>query len=132
MVQEFLEKLCAELSIETVPKLNEGNIFRFAPDIDVALTDLNPGVSMQSVIAACPASRREDLFIYLMKANLLGQGTGNARIGLDRNDKNLTLSLGLPYEINYQVFKEAFEEFVNHVIYWRNAIAKFENEKPMY
>ena len=132
MVQEFLEKLCAELSIDTVPKLNEDNIFRFAPDIHVAITDLGPGVGMQSVISGCPISKREDLFIYLMKANLLGQGTGNARIGLDRNDKNLTLSRGLPYEINYQIFKEAFEEFVNHLIYWRNAIAKFENEKPMY
>lgn len=134
MVQGFLEKLCAELSIAPVPKLNEKKFFffRFAPGIEVSLADLHPGVTMQAEIAPCLTSRQEDLFIYLMRANLLGQGTGGARIGLDGDEKNLTLLLGLPYEMNYKVFKEAFEEFVNHLIYWRDAVAKFENEKTMY
>jgi len=134
MVQGFLEKLCAELSIAPVPKLNEKKFFslRFAPGVEIALSDLHPGVAMQAAISACPKLRREDLFIYLMRANLLGQGTGGARIGLDGDEKNLTLSLGLPYEMNYHAFKEAFEEFVNHLIYWRDVVAKFDNEKTMY
>src|SRR6185503_7483227 len=103
MVHGFLEKLCAELSITPVPKLNEKNfyLFCFSPGTEVALADLHPGVEMRSNICPCPIGKREDLFIYLMRANLLGQGTGGARIGLDDKEKNLTLSLGLPYEMNY-------------------------------
>lgn len=79
-------------------------------------------------VANCPTLKREDLFIYLMRANLLGQGTGGSRIGLDANEKVLTLSLGLPYEMNYKIFKERFEDFVNFILYWREEIAKFENQ----
>ena len=63
-----------------------------------------------------------------MKANFLGQGTGGARIGVDPDDKFLTLSHGFPYEMNYQLFKESIEDFVNYVVYWREEIAKFEQE----
>ena len=134
MVQGFLEKLCAQLSISPVPKLNEKKLylFRFSPGTEITFADLHPGVEMRAVISLCPAERREDLFIYLMRANLLGQGTGGARIGLDEKEKNLTLSLGLPYELNYHAFKEAFEEFVNHLVYWRDVVAKFEKNETVY
>ena len=128
MVQGFLEKLCAELSITPVPKLTEKKnyFFRLRPEIEITLTDLHPGVEMRANISPCPYEEREDLFIYLMRANLLGQGTGGSRIGLDEEEKNLTLSLGLPYDMNYHAFKEALEDFVNHLIYWRDTVAKFE------
>jgi len=133
MVQGFLEKLCADLSITPVPKLNEKKnyLFHFSPETEIALTDLHPGVEMRAVITLCPLGNREDLFIYLMRANLLGQGTGGARIGLDEKEKNLTLSLGMPYEMNYQAFKEAFEEFVNHLVYWRDVVAKIEKNETV-
>ena len=83
---------------------------------------------MQADIAICPNKRKEELFIYLMRANLLGQATGGCRIGLSQNEKVLTLSLGLPYELNYSVFKEKFEDFVNYLVYWRE---EMQNEKPM-
>jgi Tir chaperone family protein CesT len=133
MVQGFLEKLCADLSITPIPKLNEKKnyIFRFSPGTEIIFADLHPGVAMRANISPCPPGRREDLFIYLMRANLLGQGTGGARIGLDEKESNLTLLLGLPYEMNYHAFKEAFEEFVNHLVYWRDVVAKFEKNEPV-
>jgi len=133
MVPKFLDKLCAELSISPVPKMNEKKVFpfRFSAGTVVSVFDLHPGVALQAVISPCPLAKREDLFIYLMRANLLGQGTGGARIGLDEHEKNLTLSLGLPYEMEYPAFKEAFEDFVNHLIYWRDVVAKFEKNEPV-
>ena len=124
MIREFLEKLCTELSI-AIPIPNEKKMFslRFGP-AEILLFDLRPGVSMSGEIGACPIGQKEDIYMYLMRANLLGQGTGGARIGLDANEKNLTLSLGLPYEMNYKAFKEAFEEFLNHLIYWQGELVK--------
>lgn len=133
MIQGFLEKLSTELSVQ-LPKQKEKKNFSFFlnANIMVNVRDLEPGVSMQAPLVACPTTKKEDLFIYLMRANLLGQGTGGARIALDSEEKTLTLLLGLPYEMNYQLFRETFEDFVNHLIFWRNEVEKFKNETTPY
>ncbi|HSX26973.1 MAG TPA: type III secretion system chaperone [Chlamydiales bacterium] len=130
MLREYLGKLCSELDIRPAPKLNEGKfyLFRLSDEALLQLRDLEPGVAMQANICRCPERKREDLFIYLMRANLLGQGTGGSRIGMDEGEKSLTLSLGLPYEMSYQAFRENIEDFVNYLIYWREEVAKFEKE----
>lgn len=132
MLRRFLEQLCKELAID-FPKPDEQKKYplRLGKEI-IALKDLDPGVALHGQIGPCPLKRREELFIYLMQANLLGQGTGGARIGIDQNEKVLTLSLGLPYEMNYQIFRETVEDFVNYLIYWRGEVSKFENEKSVY
>jgi hypothetical protein len=130
MIRTFLEKLSEELSIAP-PKTHEKTAFSFTlnENIVVYLRDLEPGVSMQAPLTPCPTEKKEELFAYLMRANVLGQGTNGARIGLDAEEKTLTLLLGLPYEMNYQLFRETFEDFVNHLVFWRNEIEKFKNEK---
>ncbi|MBX7066737.1 MAG: type III secretion system chaperone [Parachlamydiales bacterium] len=132
MLQDYLEKLCKELSIAT-PKLNEQKLYSFKiVGETVAIRDLDPGIAVHAQICAVPNKKKEELFMYLMRANLLGQGTASTRIGMDANEKFLTLSLGLPYELNYQTFREAIEDFVNYLIYWREEVAKFENEESIY
>ena len=59
-----------------------------------------------------------------MKANFLGQGTGDATIGLDENENFLTLSLVLPYDMNYKMFKDALEDFVNYLDYWKEELIR--------
>lgn len=131
MLQEFLETLCSELAISPVPKIAEKKFasFRLNRGIEVEVRDLDPGVALKAQILPCPEKRREDLFIFLMRANLLGQGTGGSRIGLTLDEKTLTLSLGLPYEMNYKTFRETLEDFINYLIYWREEVAKFEQEQ---
>jgi len=132
MLKEFIDQVCQELDISP-PKRNEEKAFAFSlnKEIQVLLKDLDPGVAMQAKICPCPPKKREDLFIYLMRANLLGQGTGGSRIGLGSDEKFLTLSLGLPYEMNYRAFKENLEDFVNYLIFWQTEVAKFEKERAV-
>ena len=126
MLRDHLEKFCKELSIQ-MPKLDKQAMYTFrVGEESIAIRDLDPGAALHAHICETPDKKKEDLFIYLMRANLLGQGTGGTRIGLDPNEKFLTLSLGLPYELNYQTFRETIEDFVNYLIYWRDEIAKFE------
>ena len=82
------------------------------------------GIALRAAVAPCPSQKREDLFIQLMQANFLAQGTGGAAIGLDRNEKNLSLSLKLPYELTYMSFKEHLEIFANYLEYWRSTLSK--------
>lgn len=133
MLRDYLAQLCQELEIDSVPKLNEQKFYPFYLGNEfIALKDLDPGMSMQAQICLTPEKKKEDLFIFLMRANLLGQGTGGARIGIDQEEKFLTLSLGLPYEMNYKLFRETIEDFVNYLIYWREEVTKFENEQSVY
>lgn len=131
MLREYLEQLCKELEIEP-PKFNgqQTILLRLGKHL-IAIKDLDPGVTIQGQICPCPKRKKEELFVYLMRANLLGQGTGGARIGIDKDDNFLTLSLGLPYEVNYQIFKENMENFVNYLIHWQREVTKFENEQSV-
>jgi hypothetical protein len=64
-----------------------------------------------------------------MKANLLGKATANAALGLTNDEKYLTLSTLMPYEVSYKELKEILEEFVNLVIIWRENIDKLIKQK---
>ncbi len=129
-LKEMIQRLASELGVDS-PKADSQKAYVVAinPKLAVNVRDLAPGFALYSLVAPCPVRKREEFFIYLMRANFLGQGTGSARIGLDADEKVLTLSVGFPYEMNYQHFKESVEDFVNYVVYWRNEIARVEQEK---
>jgi hypothetical protein len=132
MLEHFIQKITNELEISK-PKSVDGKSYelRINQDVSIQLSDLKPGISMYALIRECPERKKEDLFIWLSKANMLGQGTGGARIGLEENEKYLTLLHELPYEVDYKLFKELIEDFVNYLIYWREELAKFEKEESI-
>ncbi len=131
LLQDLLTNLCKDLKISPVPKENKEKIFiiNITDKVTVFFQALETGCFMWSNLMTPPKEGREDLFMYLMKANLLNQGTGGSTIGLDINEKFLTLSIAMPYELNYQGFKEKLEDFVNYVIYWREEITKIQKAK---
>ena len=131
MLKDFLGQLCVELDT-SIPEIAENHKAELQfGEVNLILGDLKPGISLHASIAPCPKNRKEELFIQLMKANYLGQGTGGARIGMSSDELHLTLSLGLPYEMSYRVFRETFEDFVNFVLYWRTELEKFETMQRM-
>ncbi len=129
-MQDLVKKLCKELNIEK-KEISKEKIFDLDINekIKVSVKHLDPGLFFHSIIAPCPEKKREELFIYLMKANLLHQGTGESVIGLDKNEKNLTLSFEIPYELNYMGFKDKLEEFVNFVAVWQREIKRIKKEE---
>lgn len=126
MLDPLLQKLAEDLELEELPKKEEGNSYHVVlnPQLTVKIQQLDPGLSFWARIGPCPTAKREELFIYLMKANFLGQGTGGAAIALDENENFLTLSLSLPYDMNYKMFKDALEDFVNYLDYWREELVR--------
>ena len=126
MLEKQLTLICQELNM-VVPQLEpeKGYTLVLNPTVSLSLRTLDPGFSLFSTIAPCPEKNREELFLFLMSANFLGQGTGGSRIGLNLDEKLLTLSWGFPYEMNYQDFRDRIEEFVNYLLYWRTEIGKW-------
>ena len=128
VLEELLKTLAEELELEEIPKKDAENLYHLSlnPELSVTLQQLDPGVSFLGNIGACPAVKREELFILLMKANFLGQGTGSAVIGLDGNENFLTLSSVIPYDMNYKMFKDALEDFTNYLDYWKEELVRYK------
>ncbi len=126
MLEQLIKTLAEELEFEELPKKEEGDIYFVSlnPQMTFRVQQLDPGISFWAKIGACPIPRREELFILLMKANFLGQGTGGAAIALDENENFLTLSSVLPYDMNYKMFKDALEDFANYLDYWREELIR--------
>ncbi len=121
---DYLKELCQDLEIDpTLEKTEKGFfILPLTPALKIKIMPLDPGASFTSPISPCPKMKREELFIHLMKGNLFAQGTLGSKIGLDESENLLTLSLDLPYDMNYRAFREALEDFANIVDYWRDEI----------
>ena len=129
MIEKYLEQLRKELELGSLPPLNEEKEYH------LQLSNFNIGIKVSdtqyyfsSDIGPIPQNKREDFLMRVMKANFLGQGTGGATIGLKEDESCLTLSLSLPYEMNYKTFKESLEDFVNYVSYWKQEIIQHEAE----
>jgi len=120
MLKNILPTLCQELNVE-IPPLNEQNYHALQlGSLKIDMKDLSPGYYWTSDLRPIPKEKREDFLMLIMKANFLGQGTGGASIGLKEDESCLTLSLSLPYEMNYKEFKDRLEEFTNYVDYWKS------------
>lgn len=128
MLEQHLQQLTSDLELSPVAPKDEQFLYHLdlLPDMRLSLKELEPGLYIFSPIAPCPPQKKEDIFIYLMKANFLGQGTGGRVIGLDPEEKFLTLSHVIPYDMNYKSFKELIEDFANYLDYWRSEIKRLQ------
>ncbi len=127
MLESLIKMLAEELELDGIPPKEDGNIYQLPlnGELTVRIQELDPGLAFWARIAPCPKEKREDLFILLMKANFLGQGTGNSTIALDENENFLTLSSVLPYDMNYKTFKDALEDFANYRDYWKDEVIRY-------
>ncbi len=127
MLEPLIRRLAEELELDEVPVREKDSAYQVLlnTDLKIRIQELDPGLAFWARIAPCPKEKREDLFILLMKANFLGQGTGNNTIALDENENFLTLSSVLPYDMNYKTFKDALEDFANYRDYWKEEIIRY-------
>ena len=131
MLNFILKELENHLGLVAIPgkgKREKFHLLEISKEEQVWVTDLDPGIYMTSDIAPFVEYPSEDLFIFLAKANYLGQGTGGAVIALDPDETVLTLSLLISYEINYKTFRDKLEEFFNYLSYWREELKNIDSK----
>lgn len=129
LLEKYIAQLCKDLNLAAAASLDERKMQHLTlGTIKVSMRELDPGIYFHSPLAPVPSVQKEELFMLLMKANLIGQGTGGSTIALAEDESFLTLSLGLPYELNYKTFKETLEEFANFADYWKKEIGKWQKQ----
>lgn len=127
-VEQLVENLCSELKLEAVPQKDKNGLFQLkvGSSPQVSIKELDPGAFLSARILPIPKEEnKEALFIYLMKANLMGQGTGGATIGIDPSEKFITLTLILSFELSYRIFHESLEDYLNYIDFWKEEITTF-------
>ena len=127
MLERLANQLALDLELEPLKFDDQRKTeFVLTPHITISMREFDSALYFFSPILLCPKAKREELFMSLMKANFLGQGTLGATIGLDSEEKYLTLSLTLPYDLNQRAFKESVEDFANILDFWREEIKRLE------
>lgn len=124
----MLNRLCEALKIEPTVKENGSVALVINEKLEVDARTLDPGVLFEAQICPLPSGKKEEILTLLMKANYLGQGTLGGSIGLTFDEKNLTLSSVFPYDMNERGLKNAVEDFVNIVDFWRSEIDQLKNK----
>jgi Tir chaperone protein (CesT) family len=121
MLDTLINNLTQELELERPLPSHAPGVFELPLDenLKITISQLGGmGVSFYCEFAPCPETRNEELFKEALLANLFGQGTAGAVIGLNEGRKQLTLRQDIPYLVDYSVFKEILEDFINTVDFW--------------
>jgi hypothetical protein len=120
MLEENLKRLAEDLELPPFPPKDRNSciLLFLTKDLSISIKSLRLGVAFFANVAPIPLQKKEEAFMYFMKANLLGQGTGDQVLGIDLEEKSLTLSCVIPYDMDYKEFKEKIEDFANYLDYW--------------
>ncbi len=123
MLESFVKTLSEDLELQPSEKdaqgaftlvLNEEQTF--------ILKEVEGEFLFRARVAPLPAEKQEEWCTQVMRGNFLGQGTGRSILGLEEDEKFLTLSLSLPYDMDYKTFKLTLEEFANNLAYWQQEL----------
>ena len=133
MLEHLITEICEKLSLPlNLEKDKEGYYtFTLNPEISLSLKELQPGFFIRAKLGPAPEGSHEELYIHLMKANYLGQGTAGAFIGMDEKAENFTLTKACRHETTYKEFKDLLEVYINYYEYWKVKIAKYNETQTL-
>lgn len=123
LLESFVKTLSEDLELEPSEKDAQGSFTLVLNEEQTfVLRELAGEFLFRARVAPLPVEKQEEGCTHVMRGNFLGQGTGRAILGLDEDEKFLTLSLSLPYDMDYKTFKLTLEEFANYLAYWQQEL----------
>lgn len=121
MFVDYVASLIEDLKIEPLVPMAPGVYpLELEDDITVKITTLPQGYSFSATVTSLPEGNKEGFFSQALQANLFGQGTHGAILGLNEDGNVLTLSKAVEYNSDYKEFKETLEDFISTIVFWRD------------
>lgn len=119
-LDSFMKEFAKEMELtEDFPLILGSYSLPLEDDLTVSVTPIPNGFTLYCSLIACPQTNRESFFSQLLLANLFGQGTRGAILGLNEDGNRLTLSKTIDYTIDYKGFRDVIEDFINVIDFWR-------------
>lgn len=130
-LKEYLDQLGRDMKWEQPLEANDDGSYslRLEPDIAIHLKEEGSAIAMQATLAPLPAGNTEDYLLRAMSANLFGNETGGAFLGLDGEGKKVMLLDILFQQPGYPAFHDRLEDFVNYADAWRSETIAFNEEQ---
>jgi hypothetical protein len=122
MLINFMKKLAEELTLgELLSSEIEGGgyLIPLEKDLTIRVSESSFGIYFSCEIALLPKAKRETFYGRLLLANLFGQGTNGAVLGLNEDGNKVLLTHLLELDADYQSLHDALEDMINTVDYWR-------------
>ena len=119
-IELYLKRLASDLNLDGLYSAVEPKHFQISiSGIEkININELENEIQISSSVGKLIENLDEEkTYSYLLYANFLGQGTGRSALSIHPDDKTITLSQILFFDIDYQYFKEIMEEFINYVDY---------------
>ena len=128
----LMEELSRELELDAPLESEVPNVYTLPLDetIAVIVSKTPEGLLLTCTLAPAPHLHREDFFEELLHANLFGQGTEQAVLGLTDDGNTVTLSHHIKEELSYSTFSDILEDFISSVDFWRGEALSVENTPP--
>ncbi len=127
MLENYIKELSAEMGLDTpLPEQSPG-VFAMTLDDDIVIqiSKVSDGISFTCKAVPCPKMRKGEFLSEMMLANLFGQGTLNAVLGLNESGDTIVISRIIDHKVDYKEFTDVLEDFMNVVDFWREeALAK--------
>jgi len=123
MLTEHIAQLQKDFELENPLDEEEPGAFAlYIEEVRILISDLSPGFQFSAKIGLVPSEKTEAFLGHLLRANLFGQATHNAILGLDDVGTTVTLQFFYPKKTSYQEFSEALEDFLSTIFFWQNEI----------
>lgn len=127
-LDQYMQKLSLEMGFDKPWEIESSGSYMLPleEDLKIKLTKTDRGISLTADLGDCPHYKRESFLSELMHANLFGQGTGNAVLGLNKNGSKVTLSHHIEQRISYDDFSAIVENFINISDFWRDEMKTYK------
>lgn len=121
MLEQMIEKLAKEFELDGKSLASEvpgAYALPLEEGLTIMISEISNGFQLKCSVAPYPKAREEEFLTQAMLANLFGQGTMGAALGLTMDGNTLTLTLPVDYPVDYKEFREIVEDFINSVDFW--------------
>lgn len=126
---DLIKELQKDFELKEPFAENPPGVFDVPVDEDVMVTvrEVPGGMVLSASFVDMPLGKEEELYLNLLYANLMGQGTRGAILALSEDGRRLILSRVIDYDVNFKEFRDIFEDFISTVDYWRDEVLTLGN-----
>lgn len=127
MLNTLIKELEKEWELETPLPQDMPGVYSIPLEdgLSLSISSIGQGaIFLNSTVALIPKGREEHLYTQALLANLMGQGTKGALLGLNDTGTLLTLSRTIDYDVSFKEFRDIVEDFINTIDFWREEAPK--------
>jgi len=125
---ELIKKLSEDLEYKgNIPANGKGgHTLLLDNNLRIDIDPYTVGAMFSCYSIEAPKQKLEEFYTHALLANLYGQGTNGALLGLyGKEDEQVYLRLFLDQTLDYPFFKEKLDEFILALDFWKDEVATF-------